>query len=166
MSQSRKKAQEMIQKSAATKKEAGPSSVSPAKNTSFEFEHFKQILQRQQNHTLNACLNWIHPLKEATVEPDEETLAFLDRQRLLKGKGVTTDTNKNDDKLVALGRMNIEIQRQTDAVASGSGEKNLNESSSPLESSKGYMEVEVANDDVMHTDCLKTASHPFVNSSQ
>lgn len=98
--------------------------MGPTKNASFEFEHFKQVLQRQQHDTLNACLNWIYPLKEATVAPDEETLAFLERQRTLKGKGVATDASKNDAKVVVPSTMDAEIQSNKDAVGYGSENKN------------------------------------------
>lgn len=76
------------------KKEAGPSAVGPKKSNSYDidFENFKKIIQRQQSDTLSAYFNWMNPLKEAAVEPNEETLAFLERQRVIKGKGMVADS--------------------------------------------------------------------------
>lgn len=63
--------------------------ASSKKKIEVHIEHIR-ILQRQQNDTLNAVLNWKNPLDEAVVEVDEETLAFVEKQRGLKQENLAT----------------------------------------------------------------------------
>lgn len=62
----------------------------------FDMHQFR-ILMRQQNDVFKSSFSWKNPLDEAEVAMDEETLAFVENQRMMKiGNGASPSNSSKE----------------------------------------------------------------------
>lgn len=108
----------------------------------------------------------MNPLDKAVVEVDEETLAFMENQRRLKGKGTINEEPIPIQTEKSIGNMDCDVQKGVGTSSNTHAGKFTEIFPGPHGLSSGDMEVEFDKNAAVHSGSLETGSQPFDKSSQ